>query len=366
MSKKTSIRKSNIDTTSNIQPGARISWLDILRGIGILLMVYGHINYLIPVYTWIYSFHMPLFFFAAGVAYKEHPVIKDFLHRALTILVPYLFFGIVTLFYWHFAERLYKPSELTLAEAAKGILIGNEDALDFNIPLWFLPCFFLTLVLYNFIRRFFSTIAKRAPKGVKQCLSLLICGGISVIYAFDLLEVLPWGIDRIPKYIVFVPLGEIAANILANPKRATISGRPHKGMFSVWTRLFAFLLAIPLLLASIELSQRLDYVATHYEWFIVATVGCAFVVALSIALSHCRILEFCGQSALMILCIHGPVYRALIYALTCWTDQTMEWLRSTPLVIAGISLVTLIICLLVRKLILIFLAKTREKQLRKL
>ena len=85
-------RKFDTEHATNIQPGNRISWLDILRGIGILLMVYGHINYVIPVYTWIYSFHMPLFFFAAGVVYKERDIRKDILHRALTLLIPYVFY----------------------------------------------------------------------------------------------------------------------------------------------------------------------------------------------------------------------------------------------------------------------------------
>lgn len=346
---------SNIDTTTNIQPGNRISWLDILRGIGIILMVYGHINYIVPVYTWIYSFHMPLFFFAAGVVYKEHPIIKDFLHRALTILVPYLFFGIITLLYWHFAERHYKPSDLSFIDALKGLLIGNEDALDFNIPLWFLPCFFLTLILYNLVRRFFSTIARRAPKGVHQFISFVICIGLSLVYSFDLLKVLPWGIDRIPKYIIFVSLGEIAANILTTPQKD--SGKVITQRPSVMARIFIFLLSLAFLFASIQLSQKLDYNETRYQWFIVSIIGCAFITLLSIAISNSRILELCGQTALVILCIHGTIYRALVYSLTHITDKTMEWIRTTPIIIVTLTLISIGFCILLRMLMLLPLRK---------
>lgn len=40
----------------------RVSWIDVLKGIGIVLVVIGHI-YLNPIVdNWLYSFHMPLFF----------------------------------------------------------------------------------------------------------------------------------------------------------------------------------------------------------------------------------------------------------------------------------------------------------------
>ena len=351
-------RKFDTEHATNIQPGNRISWLDILRGIGILLMVYGHINYVIPVYTWIYSFHMPLFFFAAGVVYKERDIRKDILHRALTLLIPYVFYGVITLLYWQFAERHYKPSDLSFAEAAKGLLTGNEEALDFNIPLWFLPCFFLTLVLYNLFRKVVSIVIKKSSTSMKQLLSFVFCVGLCVVYSLDLLKVLPWGIDRIPKYIIFVCLGEICAKILptvsaCDVPRATATSAHKYG--SAKMRILAFLCTIPLLIASIILSSKLSYNVIHYQCFIVSIVGCAFVVALSIAISHSRILEFCGQSALLILCLHGPVYRALVYSLTNLTDKTMEFLRKTPAIITVLTLVTITLCLLVRKLMLVFL-----------
>ena len=39
----------------------RIEWIDIAKGIGILLVVLGHITKNEVLYEIIYSFHMPLF-----------------------------------------------------------------------------------------------------------------------------------------------------------------------------------------------------------------------------------------------------------------------------------------------------------------
>ena len=42
----------------------RISWLDTVKGLAILLVVLGHVTFLpMPVLGVIYAFHMPLFFF---------------------------------------------------------------------------------------------------------------------------------------------------------------------------------------------------------------------------------------------------------------------------------------------------------------
>ena len=40
----------------------RISYIDIAKGIGIFLVIWGHIILSGPAYNIIYAFHMPLFF----------------------------------------------------------------------------------------------------------------------------------------------------------------------------------------------------------------------------------------------------------------------------------------------------------------
>ena len=39
----------------------------------------------------------------------------------------------------------------TLGEAALGLLLGEYELLEFHSHLWFLPCFFVTAVLYNIL-----------------------------------------------------------------------------------------------------------------------------------------------------------------------------------------------------------------------
>lgn len=52
----------------------RIGYIDIAKGIGILLVYIGHcdLDYKSNLFLWIYSFHMPLFFFISGSLFTPH------------------------------------------------------------------------------------------------------------------------------------------------------------------------------------------------------------------------------------------------------------------------------------------------------
>ncbi|MCC8068162.1 MAG: acyltransferase family protein [Ruminococcus sp.] len=71
----------------------------MLKGIGIILVVLGHIYQNATFHNFVYTFHMPLFFMAAGWLYKTKPV-KDYTtHRFFTVMIPYFSFGLITLRY---------------------------------------------------------------------------------------------------------------------------------------------------------------------------------------------------------------------------------------------------------------------------
>lgn len=130
----------------------RQSYLNILKGIGIFLVAFAHIFSNNISFNWIYSFHMPLFFFAAGWLYKEKPIMPDVKRRIQTIVVPYFFFGSLTLLYWQIIERRFRDSDLNFVQSLFGLVSGQYDYLDFNVHLWFLPCFF-TVVVFNALVR---------------------------------------------------------------------------------------------------------------------------------------------------------------------------------------------------------------------
>lgn len=60
--------------------GVRESWIDVLKGIGIILVVIGHTSMENPLVKWIYVFHMPLFFALSGYMFgrgrKQYTFVK--------------------------------------------------------------------------------------------------------------------------------------------------------------------------------------------------------------------------------------------------------------------------------------------------
>ena len=79
----------------------RLKYLDIMKGFAIWLVVIGHLiqyNNCVdwiehPMFTWIYSFHMPLFFYISGyLCYKTTHIesindVKSFSFKKTSILI---------------------------------------------------------------------------------------------------------------------------------------------------------------------------------------------------------------------------------------------------------------------------------------
>ena len=52
--------------SENLKIQSRISWIDIAKGYGILFVIFAHLG-MGMIKGWIYTFHMPLFFFYLGM-----------------------------------------------------------------------------------------------------------------------------------------------------------------------------------------------------------------------------------------------------------------------------------------------------------
>lgn len=93
----------------------RIEWIDLLKGLAIILVVIGHVadgyinsnifleqrNILDIIFNIIYSFHMPLFFIASGILanyayFSDKDIKKDKIKRQiLNLIYLYFFFSII-------------------------------------------------------------------------------------------------------------------------------------------------------------------------------------------------------------------------------------------------------------------------------
>ena len=126
----------------------RESWIDTLRGIGILFVILGHCEP--PFDKIIYSFHMPLFFLISGYLFKSKKNIKDYLKKIfLKYIIPYFLLCIINLLLVTIIDRDFKINYVI------GILYsrGTTSWLPNCSPLWFLTCITVALFIFNFAFR---------------------------------------------------------------------------------------------------------------------------------------------------------------------------------------------------------------------
>lgn len=133
----------------------RINYLDVAKGIGILLMIFGHIDRGGIIQTWIYSFHMPLFFIVSGIiSYKkisETTVLKnDIVKKIKGLLYPYFMFSLLTMIYVFLVGLVLNHNVLQALSQVKECFF--ETIMFFGYGnLWFIPCFFLSGVVFRFL-----------------------------------------------------------------------------------------------------------------------------------------------------------------------------------------------------------------------
>ena len=135
--------------------------LDVLKGIGIILMVVGHSGS--PCTNFIYLFHMALFFVASGYVWNDKKV-KDFtalkqglLARVRGLWLPYTVGnGIFTLLNNGFVQLGLYPEELRMTtkqmvvNLAKNLLFAGDTR--FGGASWFLRTLFIVSVGHLLVR----------------------------------------------------------------------------------------------------------------------------------------------------------------------------------------------------------------------
>lgn len=138
----------------------REGYIDLYRGIGVILMVMGHMKFL---YTpngagqmifnafdhYIHAFHMPMFFFLSGFCHKKSDTSLRIviLKQAKKLLIPYFAFGIIQYVMW----RLYIGDSI---KQLINLFWINTDGLAIAGALWFLTALFFVIVSYALIERF--------------------------------------------------------------------------------------------------------------------------------------------------------------------------------------------------------------------
>lgn len=279
----------------------RITWIDIVKGIGIILVVMGHSdNYFAQKYF--FWFHMPLFFIISGYLFR--PMKSNFQlikKRTFQLLIPYLSFGILL-------SLILFLNGFSLISFIKDIIklfYGGQILQGYFAVFWFVTCLFLTQVIFSTLLHYVKKTQIQIAIIVLSYLLAQIIGKVSVFK--DL--AFPWNFDVMFLAIVYYAIGYYSKNYLTHIIQKTIT-------------LFAsFVLTILLIYlnSKLDINFRLDMKYSVYEPMfldiLIPLVFTIFIFSVSYQISEIKILfikhknifEYIGAESLTIMYLHFPI-----------------------------------------------------------
>ena len=146
---------------------SRDSSIDIARGIGIILVIVGHIASIAPSWqTFISTFHMPFFFIMSGLLlcmkHEETRSMRALVKRKLrTIMLPYLFFSVADVLFFFIYTQL---SFMIFGDPIPPLTPFFEQNLIYTLTLfgisvlWFLPALFGAELVFLVMRKNVSNL----------------------------------------------------------------------------------------------------------------------------------------------------------------------------------------------------------------
>lgn len=181
----------------------RIEWLDYAKGIGIILVIYGH-TYVPDLFNvWLCSFHMPLFFILSGFTFPSYQRYdsKDFLLKKVkSLVIPYVVF-VSCLVLWKLIQIIIFGGSIgSVIKAIIGIFIQIRTT-SYGPGAWFLPTLFIAeIIVYHIINIFHN-------KDKLLLVSSIILLFSGYVYCEYIDIKLPWGIDASVVASSFIILG---------------------------------------------------------------------------------------------------------------------------------------------------------------
>lgn len=339
-------------TQLEIVESRRVFYIDCMKALAMVLVIMGHVNFANQsIKAWIYSFHMPVFFFCTGFFLTESiekwSIVKSEVQKKFhRLIIPYLLWGIV------FAK-------FTIPNLLK-VLYGSYWSISSSgslTSLWFLPAMFVALLLYYFliwkvkvirtiwgkllIISFFSTVGYLLPVvkyGYLWCanvafiaFSIMLLGNILIPYIRRIhnrfIQNRRIGVVYCFIFTIILFVGTLSYS-LNNPESGyVLMGNARYGFFPLF--FFSALCGILMLVSFSMLLELVQVKGSSFLSFVGQNTLCIFAVQKPII--------FCFKMAFKYACL--PNWMVLIVAT------------------AGTLLVSCLLCMMINKYFPIFAGK---------
>lgn len=298
--------------------GKRLDFLDVAKGIGIILVMIGHSCGFIFGGDYITSFYMAMFFMAAGYVYRPSGKSygENIKKRLKRILIPYFSYNALLLVY--FLIKGVMSGDLEFSNVLKAVLgvfysrnflwVGREDNIYFfkllNDPVWFLTAMCTASVI-------FYLIVDKCLEDKKRCGLICTILLISTVLMSFLPVLLPWSLDSAPLFAVFMVAGAVLG-------KDNFFQRGHTaGQWIIMAVLAVVSVVLRIVNGKANLSVRMygNYIVVSV--LIIAFIGIiGSVIGIWISKLICKIgiaekaLGYIGKNTLSIMALHMAVFQA--------------------------------------------------------
>lgn len=338
-------KKINIATLKNNKSKKivdnRIKYIDVAKGIALFFVVLGHlVKFDSPVFNWIFSFHMPLFFVLSGMSCnleKYNNFFEYFKRKVKTIIVPYFIFSLVG-----FIICLFVPSwriNLFTFDTLKQLLYYTQPELLHVGQVWFLIALFFSSIFFYIIERIIFKKTNKFVKPIFYIVTLVIGYVIYKQINIPYFGRLPWKIDVAITGTVFMAIGYYIQKFKIFEKIFDL-----KCSFAT----FIILLLINILFGTILNGYvnicNCDYGNLFY-YYISSVSGCMSICILAHILEKSRILKYYGQNSLPIFAIHSMFLYLTEVILSLIFNTKYYIMQNIPLHLCIICAFIIYVCL---------------------
>lgn len=318
--------------------------IDIIKGLGIILMVLGHSKF---IYTrFIYLFHMALFFMASGYLFKDKysqsiQSIFSFIKRKIKSLwIPFFVSNTIFIILHNFFIKLniysnqiieipngtilsavpnYTTKDI-LIQILKGLHMGNSTSL--GSALWFLKTLLLISVLYALIQYLInkSILLKKYHTIVQFIISLIF---LMIGYYCSIHNYMFKGFNKAFSYYILFYIGQILYL-----KRDIATSIPKNLLIPV-----TFILLLVLNnVGQIELVEN-SYTnplflltASLLGWLLISSI--AYYIKYSAIISN--VLSIISEQSLYILILHLLSFKLVTLVQVLIYNEPYEYISSFP------------------------------------
>lgn len=337
----------------------RIDYIDTAKGIGMLLVIFAHINYMQPSLTIIYSFHMPLFFIISGMMFKKgkYKSFKPFIFSRLKSLIcPYMFFSLISYMAYILiriiSDGLSNINVLELLKLFGQIFIAqNSLKLAYNLQLWFIPCLFLSEVIYWIL------CDKVSNNAFRYALIIIIVAfgwfTESPLCRVDF-SVLPWNFSSACFSLGFFAVGNES---FQHFKKLEF---PH-GICDYIKIIVAICIIIPILFCLAKLNGKISIgsreLGNGFLLYITGILGTFIIMLLSFLVRSSKVLQFIGLNSFYYMAVHKILYRFLNYVLGFMEQHKIGPIHELSGVILSDTLIGFIVTLVVSTIVVFLYIK---------